>query len=360
MIYRYEICRLAAVLIVASVSIGCAATDQGTAADEPGTARDAEPDEPTIDTESGPEETATNRDGGTDKNGDACKEWSSNPEVAGQIQASELTESSGLARSLNYPSHIWTHNDSGGKARLFLLAEDGTAAGTIQLRGIDAIDWEALAYGPCPERSDRSCIFVGDIGDNDAERKSVKIHYFAEPRNVLERQSPLTVENVHSISVQYEEGPRDAEALLLHPDTGNLFIADKNGAGEVSIFRLTNTQLKTDDKMHKIDSWADFDIESPAPYGRMVTGGAFEPSGREVAFRTYGHIIQFCLKNRTFRDALRRGTYNRLDIIAPIQSEAISYGVQTDSLWLTGEGPDAPILKLSPSEDRSTQKNTTD
>ena len=41
-------------------------------------------------------------------------------------------------------------------------------------------DWEAVAVGACPGGS---CIYIADIGDNEAERKRITIHRVPEPSN---------------------------------------------------------------------------------------------------------------------------------------------------------------------------------
>ena len=49
------------------------------------------------------------------------------------------------------------------------------------LRLSDFEDWEAIAVGPC---GSRTCLFVGDIGDNKARRKHITIHRVTEPADL--------------------------------------------------------------------------------------------------------------------------------------------------------------------------------
>src|SRR5688572_24082160 len=47
----------------------------------------------------------------------------------GTIGEPRLIELSGLASSRHHPDVLWGHNDSGGTAELYAVAEDGTSLG---------------------------------------------------------------------------------------------------------------------------------------------------------------------------------------------------------------------------------------
>ena len=93
----------------------------------------------------------------------------------------ELRESSGLGASRTYPGVFWTHNDSGDEPRLYALDADAALLATIEVIGADARDWEAMTLGRCPTVSDRSCLYVADMGDNRSVRESVALYIVEEP-----------------------------------------------------------------------------------------------------------------------------------------------------------------------------------
>ncbi len=93
------------------------------------------------------------------------------------VRIAELPEASGVAVSRRSPGRLWSHNDS-GEARLVALDGRGAVTGRVLLSGVKVEDWEAVAVGPCPAGS---CIYIGDIGDNEAERKRITIHRVSEP-----------------------------------------------------------------------------------------------------------------------------------------------------------------------------------
>ena len=91
------------------------------------------------------------------------------------------------------------------------------------MTGVKVEDWEAVAVGPCPGGS---CVYIADIGDNEARRKRITVHRVAEP------VSENTVAVADSFHATYPDGAHDAETLLVTPD-GQLFIVTKGEMGAV-------------------------------------------------------------------------------------------------------------------------------
>ena len=81
----------------------------------------------------------------------------------------ELTESSGLAFSRRKQNRLWTHNDSGGKPRLYAFDTDGRKTGQVDLAA-GMVDWEDIAAF-----SDEGVprLLVADSGDN---RAAAQVH----------------------------------------------------------------------------------------------------------------------------------------------------------------------------------------
>ncbi|HSA51044.1 MAG TPA: hypothetical protein VLH10_13190 [Yinghuangia sp.] len=180
-----------------------------------------------------------------------------------------ITESSGLAASSRHPGVYWTHNDSGGKPQLFAVGPDGRVLATVTLAGVKAVDWEAMAAGP--DEHGAPALFVGDIGDNDAKRKTVSIYRIPEPEVLRD----ATVTPAH-FPVAYEDGPRDAEALLVHPITGQVTIASKGVLGG---------GLYTPDGPLREGAVTAFARIADAPV--LVTDGAYAPDGSRFILRSY-------------------------------------------------------------------------
>lgn len=201
-------------------------------------------------------------------------------EKAGSVAEPELTEVSGIAESRRNPGVLWAHNDSGGGAELFALADDGTALGRYGLDGATAFDWEDMALGA-------DDLYVGDIGDNNASRDDVTVYRVAEP--TVDPSAPGVDEaltGVEALTLTYADGPHDAETLLADPTTGDAFIVSKQWDGKVSgLYRIpADAEPGSPVVMERVA-----DVAGSA--NQFATGGDIAADGSLVALRTYGKVL---------------------------------------------------------------------
>jgi hypothetical protein len=168
---------------------------------------------------------------------DAAQRAASNPAAAcaptgAVVRMPDLAEASGIAASRRTPGRLWTHNDSGDPV-LVALDQKGGIAGRVKVAGVRVEDWEAIAVGPCQRGS---CIYMADIGDNNAARKHITIHRLPEPVGM-----PESVAVTESFYATYPDGPHDAETFLVAPD-GALFIVTKGDGdgGRIAAYRFPN------------------------------------------------------------------------------------------------------------------------
>src|SRR5262245_38750851 len=76
----------------------------------------------------------------------------------------KLEEASGLVGSVTNKGMLWTHNDSGNPADLFLIDDEGEIKMTCRLQDGDNRDWEDIALGTGEDG--KTYVYIGDIGDN--------------------------------------------------------------------------------------------------------------------------------------------------------------------------------------------------
>ena len=148
-----------------------------------------------------------------------CKQWSEAVRI-GELQV-QLTEASGLAASRQFPGRLYHINDSGETGKFFITGMDGKDTRSVRINDFEPEDTEALSLGPCPGKDQISCLYIGDIGDNDVKRKSIEIVVVDEVRNF----SP-TVKARSRLKLLYPDGPHDAESLAVHPN-GDIYILTK-------------------------------------------------------------------------------------------------------------------------------------
>lgn len=227
------------------------------------------------------------------------------------VEEAELAEASGLAASIKTPGILYTHNDSGGKPIVYTLNYSGLMPAKIVLEGVTNRDWEDIAVGKDPA-SGQSCVYVGDIGDNNAKHPSVYVYRFAEP--ALE-DTLLRVTRTDRIEIAYDDGPRDAEALMVDPRNGDIFIISKREE-QVGVYRVAYPQSLTSlNTAKKI---------ATLPYN-WVTAANFSPNGQQILVKTYTNIFRYKRSTKmSLADALAR-KYKTLPYKLEGQGEAVTY-----------------------------------
>jgi hypothetical protein len=252
-----------------------------------------------------------------------------------------LTEISGLVRSKR-DSVYWVHNDSGDEARVYAVDASGRRLSSHRLpANIVAEDIEDLALEPRAGAADR--IWLGDIGDNrHARDEGVLVYRFEEP--ALPREgSPreeLPIQAVEIMRLTYPEGPRDAEALLVDPTSGELVIVSKARAGWAEVYSAPAFASRAE--LSAVGTLAPpltgWDI-------RLVTGGDVSRDGHWIALRTYDEVFLF---ERAPGTRLSEALLSRPCKLQPgreTQGESIAFveGGLGPSLVTLGEGTDVPL-----------------
>ncbi|MEU9700050.1 WD40 repeat domain-containing protein [Streptomyces sp. NPDC047981] len=236
------------------------------------------------------------------------------------IKDPRIKESSGIAASRAHPGVYWTHNDQDAPLIYGVDSRTGETVATLTMKGVGTPrDMEAISIGPDGD------IYVGDIGDNkDGTWDHVWIYRFPEPEQ-LKNQTVTAKQYV----VKYADGPRNAEALMVHPKTGRVYIASKNentGGLYAGPERLsasgTNVFRRVDD----------------VPW---VTDGAFSPEGDRLLLRGYFSAKEYAWKDGRLGDD---GT----SVGAPFQGQAESATYTTDgsALMFGSEGENSGVVRV--------------
>ncbi|MFI2368300.1 WD40 repeat domain-containing protein [Streptomyces sp. NPDC018833] len=235
------------------------------------------------------------------------------------IKDPRITESSGLAASRAHPGVYWTHNDQ-DEPRVFAIdSATGETVATVTLQGVGTPrDMEAISVG-----ADGN-VYVGDIGDNlDGSWDHVWIYRFREPARLADQTVRAT-----QFDVKYADGPRDAEALMVHPKTGRVYIASKNEEGGVLYEGPASLSASATNTFRRIG-------EVP-----WVTDGAFSPDGEELVLRSYFSARGYAWKNG------RLGADHR--VRAPIQgqAESVTYTLDGKALMFGTEGEQSTVERV--------------
>lgn len=183
-----------------------------------------------------------------------------------------ITESSGLASSAVHSGIVYTHNDNEAAARIYAVDREGKTRAIYTLRGVTPRDWEGIAMGKSPAGA--SAIFVGDIGDNfGGAWPEIWVYRFAEQDNLASQTLTAT-----RFRFKYEDGPRNAEALLVDPRENRIYVVSKESQ-DAGIYLAPPMDELSEDKVNVLRRIA------PAP--STITDGAFSPDGRRMVLRDY-------------------------------------------------------------------------
>lgn len=162
----------------------------------------------------------------------------------GTVTTPEITEASGIVASRQNPGVLWTHNDSSFAGSIFALSTNGTYLARYYIPSVFFGNFEDIAIGPgaSPEHH---YIYLADIGDNFASRPSIRVLRFPEPSiySYFSNSPPVRpLTGVQEIELTYPDRPHDAEALMIDPLTGDLFISTKD-TNSARIYMTTRAKM---------------------------------------------------------------------------------------------------------------------
>jgi hypothetical protein len=242
------------------------------------------------------------------------------------VAGSEIVEASGIAVVPGTDGPVWTHNDSGDRARVFSVVE-GERVTVHDLPGVEATDWEDMAAGPDGQ------LYVGDIGDNDAKRASITVHRFPPPDPATDGPAA----DVATTTLTYEDGPHNAEALMIDPVDELLVIVTK-GDGPAGVYA---TPLAWGDEA-VLERVGEVDTGGLGLLG-TVTGGDISPDGSAVLLRTYGGALLYRRPAGQPVASAFAGPACDVPTGLEIQGEAIAFTGTGDGYLTIGEGQDPTI-----------------
>jgi hypothetical protein len=145
-----------------------------------------------------------------------------------QLPAGVAPEASGIAASATMPGVFFVVDDGTGTDDIAAVRSDGSLVARIGIEGMSARNAEALSAGPCGSRAGR-CLYIGDIGDNNAKRTSITVHRLDEPA----LSPPPAASPADAWRYTYPDGPHNAEAMVVTPD-GSLLVLTKSAPDPVS------------------------------------------------------------------------------------------------------------------------------
>ena len=233
----------------------------------------------------------------------------------------ELPEASGLAISRRTPELLWAHNDSAGPV-LYGIGSDGAVRARVRLAGAAVTDWEAVTAAAC---NGDSCLYIGDIGDNDRARRSITVYRAIEPT-----PDRAVSHEASAIEGVYPEGAQDAEAMFVAG--GALHIVTKGEGSPIRIYRFPSLENGRRHTLQLVASLTDGPVDKPV----RITDAATSPDERWIALRTNTQILVY---DRAALLSGQPGTPYAIDVraLGEPQGEGLAWA-DAHTLYVAGEG----------------------
>lgn len=262
-------------------------------------------------------------------------EFESTPEKSA-IAPGIIDEASGLAPSQNMNGFLWTIQDSGNPASLYLISKDGKSIKEFNVPGATNHDWEDVAIGPGPN-SGIHYLYIGETGNNNQPVTATNVVYRIP--EITDQNGTFSGASLEKITYKYPDGPRDAEALMVDPGTKDIIIVSKE-ATETGIYRLPFPQSTgetiTAEKIGAI------------PGVSIVTSGDISGDGSEILIRTYLAAYYWKRKDgETIGNALSRASDKQLSVALEPQGEAICFDRQANGFYTISEKSNASSVSLN-------------
>jgi hypothetical protein len=178
-------------------------------------------------------------------------------------------------------------------------------------------------------------VYIADIGDNGRERASIFVHRVPEPASI---DTDETVE-AETVVLSYPDGPHDAETLLVHPDSGDLYIVTKELSSRSFVYKAA-APLGDEMTLERVGTITIEDFLSDR------TGGDISPDGTRVILSTYSAGYELSVPDGGTFDDIWKQEPQPIDIGEHQQGEAITYSADGDSLFATSEGPHPPLYRI--------------
>jgi hypothetical protein len=268
--------------------------------------------------------------------------------VLGTITDPGIGESSGLAASRRNPGLLWTHNDSGDEPLVYCLDLKAAPCGVWRVTGAEAWDWEDMAAGPGP-RPEQPYLYLGDIGDNLDQRTEIIVYRIPEPvatagaGTVPTKAPPAASAPADALKLRFPDGPHNAEALAVHPTTGDVYVVSKDAQAA----RVYKAAAPLDpSKTTTMIQVGTIRLGTGTRGLEQVTGADISPDGRRAALSTYSQGYEL--------EAAAGGPFDDIWSQPPapvtlgprLQGESIAYRMDGKALLTTSEIVPSPLQQV--------------
>jgi len=271
---------------------------------------------------------------------------------SGWLSAPQLIEASGIQASYSREGDFFLHNDEGPPA-IYAIDETGKNLGNVLIVPAKNKDWEDITTIPV---EDGHWIVAGDIGDNRAKRKTIKLYFAGEPQVDKNDRYSGELELKHWLSLTYPDGPRDCESMAYDPSGKQILLLSKRDKPPRLYAIDLETALANDQaKLKFLGTTSPLRPPTPADRGNwggradwisQPTGFDISPDGTEAVVITYRSLYRYHRKQgEDWLSAMQR---QPTEVVGPpaVQNEAIGYSTDGKAIYVTTEKVPAPVYRV--------------
>jgi len=235
----------------------------------------------------------------------------------------DISETSGLEY---YNGKLITHNDSGDKARIYFLDENGELEDENEFEKINAIDWEDISR-------DDTYLYLADTGNNRGDRKDLRIYKIAltdiKNKNASFKTLGISYPEQTIFDMKKKDNSFDAEALIAIDD--NLFVFTKDRKNlKTAVYKFDK-----EGKVQQAITVATHDVKG------LVTGATYDGKNQIMICGYNSNLIPFVIPIKYTNGSFDFGERFELPILNGAQVEAITYAYTNDKgksvYYLTSE-----------------------
>ncbi len=271
----------------------------------------------------------------------------------GTIQNIKLDEASGIQAGRLNEGVFFLHNDD-GKPEIFAIDQQGSNLGSFLINGAINRDWEDISMVPSESGP---LLVVADSGDNFARFKSIRLNFFHEPPADANGRFSGAYPLMHSINLQYPDGPRDCESIAFDPSDGRIYVLSKRDKPAriytISLhgaLALDSAVLQYEGDVAVLRRPTSADMRRFGPrevkWISQPTGMDISPDGKQAAIITYRSLYLFRRQdNENWVSALAR---KPVEFFVPSSrtTEAVSFTSDGAAIMATAEGVQAPVYRF--------------
>lgn len=241
------------------------------------------------------------------------------PEIVDETSGIEITDA----------NSIWTFNDSGGEAELYLCDTTGALLRTVRILNANNRDWEDITQDSAGN------FYIGNIGNNDNDETDLSIFKIPSPNSFT--GNSVTAEVIQfSFSDQTSFPPPDdslyfdCEAMMW--TNGHLYLATKNRTspfdGLTHLYRLPDSAGQ-----YVAEKIGTFDTGGTERLTYWITAGDINDSGTLLTLLSSDKLWLFY---DFVGDDFFGGNYQEINLGAGSQKEAICF-VNDTLVYITDE-----------------------